>query len=76
MHSQAAASGSFSFPVLIAGSANTPTNFEFSQNALQCGVLVNLISECMDNRAFIGMDERWRREDILLLVMWREPRIY
>jgi hypothetical protein len=51
-------------PMLIAGSANTPTNFEFSQKALQCGVLVNLISECMDNRAITDMDERWRREGI------------
>jgi hypothetical protein len=45
MQSPAASSGSISNPVLTAGSANTPTNFEFSQKALQRGVLVNLISE-------------------------------
>jgi hypothetical protein len=64
MLSPAPSSGSFSIPVSIAGSANTLTNFEFSQKALQRGVLVNLINECMDNRAIIDMDKLWRREGI------------
>jgi hypothetical protein len=37
---------------------------EFSQKALQRGVLANLISECIDNQAIIDMDKRWRREGI------------
>jgi hypothetical protein len=43
---------------LIAESANTPTNFEFSQKSLQCGVLVNFIGDLYGQRVIIDVDER------------------